>query len=153
MPWHPEELYKHVLILEGVYNSLPNDDTNARQAVAKAVIWAASSFLEGCLQQFVEELCSKEGKEVPNLHGLANRRQFVIKRAKKKKTYSVDPAQASTRFIENDLEELRNKVNHGGRVDTNEFRLDNISFFREAARDYLEQVYQSFEIGKPGWLQ
>ena len=152
MPWHPEELYKHVLILEGVYNSLP-DDMNKRQAVAKAVIWAASSCLEGCLQELVEKLCAEEKKEVCKLNGLANKRGFVISRAKQRKTYSVDPALASTRFVEDDLDELRNKVNHGDKVETAELHLEGISFFREAAGDYLEQVYRCFEMGKPGWLK
>jgi len=153
MPWHPEELHKHVLILEGVYNSLPADDTNARQAVAKAVVWAASSFLEGCLQQFIEQLCSQENIGPPKLRGLANKREWVVCRAKQRKTFAVDPAKASTRFVEDDLEELRNDVDHGGKVETANLHLENISFFRGVAKDYLEQVYRSFEIGKPGWLR
>jgi hypothetical protein len=153
MPWHPEELHKHVLVLEEVYNSLLVDNTNARQAVAKAVIWATSSFLEGCLQQLVEQLCAEEKIKVPNLNGLVNKREWVISRAKRRKTYSVDSNRTSTRFVEDEFAKLRNDVDHGEKVDTTKLRLDNISFFRQTAGDYLEQVYRSFDIGKPGWLK
>jgi len=153
MPWHPEELYREALSLEAVYKAIPADDMNARRAVAKAVVWAASSFLEGCLQQLVESLCAEEKIAVPKLRGLANKREFVLKRAKQKNTFCVDPDNASIRFIEDDFDELRNKVDHGKKVDTANLHLNDISFFREAAREFLEQVYRSLEIGKPGWLE
>ena len=151
MPWHPEELHKQVLVLEKLYDSLP-DDMNARTAMAKAVVWAASSFLEGCLQQLVESLCAEEKIAVPKLGGLANKREFVISRAKKKSTFSVDANNASTRFVEDTYKDLRNKVDHGNKVNADDLHLDNVSFFRNAAADYLDQLYRSFGIGRPGWL-
>lgn len=50
------------------------------------------------------------------------------------------------------LRALRNKVDHGNVVEQADLRLNNITEFRNFACVYLEEVYASLGVAKPGWL-
>jgi hypothetical protein len=50
MPFHPEELHKHVTELERAFDRLPGEDLNARTAVAKATVAAVGAFMEGSIR-------------------------------------------------------------------------------------------------------
>lgn len=150
MPYQPEELYKHVKILEEVYLSLP-DETNRKQAIAKAIIGTVASFLEGYLQQKIDEI----GAPKP-IEGMFKRRTFVEDYLKNNGNWKVVENDPAIQFVrndgENDLRKLRNKIDHGAKVDTNDLHLDNISFFRESVSKYIQQLSDSFKTEKPGWL-
>lgn len=51
MPFHPEELHKHVTELERAFGQLPSEDLNARTAVAKATVAAVAAFMEGSIRE------------------------------------------------------------------------------------------------------
>lgn len=51
MPFHPEELHKHVTELERAFGQLPGEDLNARTAVAKATVAAVAAFMEGSIRE------------------------------------------------------------------------------------------------------
>ena len=65
MPFHPEELHKHVKQLEQTYAEIPSADGNARIAVAKAIISATASFVEGCLDDLTRFTLAEVGVPHP----------------------------------------------------------------------------------------
>lgn len=152
MPYHPEELHKHIKVLEEVYSSLP-DETNRKQAISKAIIGAVGSFLEAYLQQRIDEIGAPK-KDPPN--NMYKRRTFVEDYLKNNGNWKVVENDPAIQFVRNDggndLRKLRNKIDHGAKVDTNDLHLDNISFFRESVSKYIEQLSDSFKSEKPGWL-
>jgi len=165
MPFRPEELYKHVRELEGLYGTIAASDTNARTAQAKAIVSATDSFLEGWLgslfQQTLGELGVPEsfrGFVVGKLRGLRAKLEFAKKMlAPLRQGWKVQD-DAVSKFVEdrsgNDpgLPTLRNRIDHGDVVAQSDLRLNSIEFFRQTACTYLEQVYDSLGVGRPGWL-
>ncbi len=159
MPFHPEELYKHIKHLEQVYTTIPTADGNARTAVAKAIIAATASFVEGCLDDLITFSLTEVGVPqsirewvMANLRSLRNKTDFLKKRlAGLRVGWQVKDSQTS-KFVEGQLPELRNKVDHGDVVEQANLRLDRIAEFRILACEYLEQVYASMGVGTPGWL-
>ncbi len=166
MPFHPEELYKHVKQLEQIYTTIPASDTNARTALAKAIISASANFLEGCLTALIGETLavlavpqSVREHVLGGFRGLKNKRLFVKERlAGLRSKWQVKENDIS-KFVEGrmkgnkpGLSQLRNKIGHGEVVQMQDLRLNNIGYFRDSACKYLEQVYASVGVGKPGWL-
>lgn len=166
MPFHPEELHKHVKELERVYSTSPNLDTNGKEALAKAIISATASFVEGCIDAVSEQTVAELGNP-PNLRaakpdghaGLYDKTEYVKNQLAPLRMGWIVKTDAISQFVEGGvgtpepgLRGLRNLIAHGNLVGQKHLRLDNISYFRNAACDYLEQVYASLGIAKPGWL-
>ena len=150
-PYHPETLYRHVKELERVYEQLDPSDTNAREAVAKAIVSATASFVEGCLAEWIRQLRGDSAdkqttdvakKEPSGLHNKAQRARAG---------WCVEPP--IEHFIETDLKNLRNAVDHGDKVQQADLRLDAITEFKWSAGKYVEQVCTSLGIDRPGWLE
>ena len=166
MPFHPEELHQHVKELERLYAVIPGLDTNAKTALAKAIISATASFVEGCLDSMSSQTLRQLGIPqvwtddiVLGLKGLYDKITFVKKRLAHLRSGWQVKDNALSKFIEDRLGEnrpgllkLRNLIDHGNVVAQADLRLNNITYFRLAACTYLEQVYTSLGIGKPGWL-
>jgi len=166
MPFHPEELHKHVKELERIYHLIPDPDTNQKTALAKAIISATASFVEGCLDSMFRPTLSQltipqtlNDAMLGGLRGLQDKITFAKKRlAPLRNGWKVKDNVAS-KFIEGrfpnnkpGLVQLRNLIDHGNPVSQTELRLDDIGYFRRCGCTYLEQVYASLGIAKPGWL-
>jgi hypothetical protein len=140
MPFHPEELHKHVKQLEQAYAEIPSADGNARIAVAKAIISATASFVEGCLDDLTRFTLAEVG--VPHPIGewvLEKRRGFQDKKEFLKEQLAVLRAGwqvndcPESLFVEGRMKhnkpglfQLRNKVAHGDVVDQADLRLHSI---------------------------
>ncbi|HYA39897.1 MAG TPA: hypothetical protein VEF34_01230 [Syntrophobacteraceae bacterium] len=169
MPFHPEELYKHIRHLEQVYNAIPPTDGNARTAMAKAIISATASFVEGCVDDLITFTLAAVGVPPPILEWVKGRRRLrglddkiqLLKSvlAGLRAGWQVKESPAS-QFIEGPmpdnkpgLRQLRNKVDHGSVVEQADLRVDRVAEFRILACEYLVQVYASMNVGTPGWLR
>lgn len=166
MPFHPEELYGHLKQLEQVFAGLSLSNTNARVAMAKAMISATASFVEGCLDCLAAFTLSDLQVPQPardqileRLRGLQDKTELLKKRlAGLRSGWQVQDGPAS-QFVEGripsgrpGLRQLRNLVDHGDVVEQADLRLENIGEFRGYARSYLEAVYASLGVETPGWL-
>ena len=166
MPFHPEELHKHVKELERIYLTLPETDGNGRIALAKSVISATASFVEGCLDALCEQVLGELGmpSDLSNpllnrLWGLNVKIDYVKHSLAPKRNGWLVINNNIAMFVENRLPNkqqglltLRNLIDHGDVVNIPALRMDNITFFRITACKYLERVYQSLGVGRPGWL-
>jgi hypothetical protein len=161
-PFHPQTLYEHVKDLEDACTSAKTP--KAQVAVAKAVVAATASFVEGCLYELLHR----------HLFGKIGNKALVEDLLKKHRTIQgkVDFAAAhdeylgatwtiadgtTKNFVEGRGEKphlisLRNAIDHGDKVLHADLKLDNIAYFRTVACEYVEQVYASFNDPKPGWL-
>lgn len=165
MPFHPEELYKQIKELERLYRGIPVSDTNARTAQAKAVISSASSCVEGCVISLSRQTLGELGVPEPltdhmlgKLRGLRDKLEFAKKKlAPLRNGWNVKD-DAASQFVEDrsgdvpGLRKLRNKIDHGDVVAQSDLRLNDIEYFRRAICAYLEQVYDSLGVARPGWL-
>lgn len=145
---------------------IPSSNINARVAVAKAVISATASFVEGCLNELAAYTLSDLGVLQPirdqvleRLRGLHDKTELPKKRlAGLRSGWQVQDATES-QFVEGrmpngrpGLRQLRNQVDHGDVVEQTDLLLDHIEDFRNYARTYLEAVYASLGVATPGWL-
>jgi hypothetical protein len=168
MPFQPEELYKHVKQLEHAYMALPTADANARVAVAKAIVSANASLVEGCLDDLIRFVLTEVGVPSPivkwigkrrKLQGLQDKMNFLKDVLSTLRAgWLIQDGQAS-RFAEGrmpdgkpGLVQLRNKVDHGEVVDQSDLRLNSIDSFRTNLCDYLKEVYASMKAPPTGWL-
>jgi hypothetical protein len=165
MPFHPEELHKHVVELERTYCLIPDPDTNQKTALAKAIISATASFVEGCLDSMfcptLNQLAIPQtlhNAMIGGFRGLQNKIDFAKKHLAPLRNGWRVKDNAASKFIENrqknslGLVQLRNKIDHGNHVSQSELRLEDIGYFRRCGCAYLDQVYASLGIAKPGWL-
>lgn len=129
MPFHPEELYKHVKELERLYSEIPLSDTNARTAQAKAIVSCTDSFVEGCLsslfRQTLAELGVPEPLRDPLLRGsrsLGAKLEFAKQTLAPLRNGWKLKDDGVSQFVEDRLRTapglptLRNKIDHGGEV-------------------------------------
>ena len=155
--YYPQILYLHVKDLESAYASLPPEQ-GGRVAVAKAIVIAAASFVEGCLYDILNRrLMGKIGDEgltkdlLKRNRSLDTKMKFVFDHVTfLGGQWLVDDRVVTS--VRTDLKDLRDKIAHGGRIDSNDLKLDDIAYFRRIACEYLEQVYASFGDPKPAWL-
>jgi hypothetical protein len=161
LPFHPEELYKHVKDLERIFATIP--DHNGRVTLAKAIIAATGSFVEGCLDDLIRMTLGRVGVPAPIQKWILDNKSSGIARSgmARKSEFLKDllaglrsgwkVSKRASDFIEG-VRQLRNKVDHGNAVDEVDLRFGSIHDFRTMACDYLEQVYASVDEPKPGWL-
>lgn len=143
MPFHPEELHKHVKSLERAYEVLPAGDLNAQIAVAKAIAAAVGAFTEGSL---LEQGNVRPPPQWEARKGRGLWPQWKCLRAGfPATTWDVDEAEFKR------LKNLRNDVDHGNIVDRARLILDRPSAHREAALQVLAGVYDALGSRRPAW--
>lgn len=158
-PIQPEELHRHVKVLERIYISfLPPADTNSRTAQAKAIVAATAAFVEGCLDDIIRWRCGEFGIRRPNnLHSLAGMLNYCGNTLAPVRQGWPAESVESAQFVEGSdawsLRKLRNAIDHGDLVNQSHLKMDSIEYFRRSACAYLEQVYISVGLGKPGWFE
>jgi hypothetical protein len=147
MPFNPEELHKHVKELERIWDWIPEGEPNARVALAKAIVAATASFVEGTLDELIVRRCRMAGKK-PNLGSLMKCVKWVR---------TNHPAPPHDKDVVKIIK-LRDLVDHGKRVDRAkrvqgvEFRIEDVVWFRSWACAYLKLVYEGLGEKVPGWL-
>jgi hypothetical protein len=156
--WHPENLYKHVIDLEGLFTDLGPTRDRERAAVAKAIASAAGSFLEGTLFELIQQVFERNASHLGGLAMKWNKRlrskrppglgetltsfEDVVK--------AINPGATITR--PSYLYGVRNAVDHGDLIQPGALHFDDPKFFRRQAYDYLATAYQAVGISPPGWL-
>ncbi len=144
MPFHPEELYKHVKELERAYALLPATDTNARTAVAKAIAVAVGAFVERSLFQ-------QGDLHRPVPAGWAKAQRGLVDMWKcLTATFPAPPSKEDEGAFER-LKTLRNDVSHGNIVNQERLLLERVASHREEAVQILHGVYTAVGSRHPAW--
>jgi hypothetical protein len=151
MPFQPEELFRHVVQLERVYVGLDSGDSNARMAVAKAIVASVAHFVEGSLKDQIRFHLRDLGTPEPVV-ALVEKQQRGLEDQKDLVKVLVllregAPISASIK----ELQALRNKIAHGAVVEATQLHLDDIGHFRQLAIGYLKEVYTGLKQPHPGW--
>ena len=162
MPFHPEELHKHVTELERAFCQLASDDLNARTAVAKATVAAVVAFMEGSIREqgnvAVDRLPSHRPQwRKTTEQGLWPMWEFLrdtLCPELDKLCPELGPRWVPTPMDEGEvkrLKRLRNDVDHGNVVNLADLRMTELFSHRRAAVAVLASVYKSLGSARPGW--
>ena len=138
----PEVLYRQVRELERIWATwIPADDSNAGEALAKALVSAAAGFLEECTGDLIRTLpvTGKPARRLDNHLGWF--------KARAEERGAVLDGKAA-----DELHALRNDVDHGRAVDPARLHLENIGWYRSTVADYVRAVYTLESVTVPAWL-
>jgi hypothetical protein len=156
MPFHPEELHKHVTELERAFGQLPSDDLNARTAVAKATVAAVAAFMEGSIREqgnvAIDRLPFHRPKWIKASTKVGLWAMWELLRDDLCPGLGLRwlPTLMDEEHVKR-LKKLRNDIDHGTVVALVDLRMTELFSHRIAAVEVLANVYKSLGSARPGW--